>query len=161
VFADGVGLWDALRSTHEAISDVGIEGGSLRPLYSEFLVEASSLVGRPALMEVAQLYRLAADAWDDVADAALPDEFEPLTQAAELARLRRHAVHRGDEGDPDAAEAAAGLNDLARQFRPGLPLGEEEIDGLFTTIAESIRAAHDAEVTAHAALTEAMRGTPG
>jgi hypothetical protein len=161
VFADGQGLWDALRSTHDAAADLGIAGGSLRPLYCEFLMEASPLVGRPELTEVAGVYRLAADAWDDVADATLPDGFEPLTRAAELARLRRSAVIRGDEGDADAAAAAAGLADLAREFRPGLPFGGDEVDGLFTTMSEALQAAHDAEVAANAALTEAMGSTPG
>jgi hypothetical protein len=161
VFADRQGLWRALRSTHEAISDVGIEGGSLRPLYSEFLVEASSLLDHPELVEVARLYRLAADAWDDVADAVLPDGFEPLTRAAELAGLRRKAVQRGDVGDSDAAEAAAGLEGLAREFESGLPLSEDETDALLTEMSEAIRAAHDAEVTAHAALQEAVGRTSG
>jgi hypothetical protein len=161
VFADGQGLWRALRSTHEAVADVGIEGGSLRPLYSEFLAEASSLLHRPELGEVARLYRLAADAWDDVADAVLPDGFEPLTRAAELARIRRKAVQRGNEGDVDAAEAAAGLDELTREFETGLPLSEHEVDALFTTMSEAIRAAYDAEVAAHKTLEEAMAGAPG
>jgi DNA-binding ferritin-like protein len=130
-------------------------------LYSEFLVEASSLLDHPELVEVARLYRLAADAWDDVADAVLPDGFEPLTRAAELAGLRRKAVQRGDVGDSDAAEAAAGLEGLAREFESGLPLSEDETDALLTEMSEAIRAAHDAEVTAHAALQEAVGRTSG
>jgi hypothetical protein len=161
VFADGQGLWRALRSTHEAVADVGIEGGSLRPLYAEFLVDASSLLDRPELVEVAGLYQRAADAWDDVADSALPDGFEPLTRAAELARLRRRAVQRGDVGDSDAAEASAGLDDLTREFEPGLPLSEHEVDALFTAMSGAIRAAYDAEVAAHAGLQEALEGTSG
>jgi hypothetical protein len=156
VFADGHGLWRALRSSHEAVADIGIEGGSLRPLYAEFLTEASPLLDRPELTEVAALYRLAADAWDDVADATLPDGFEPLARAAELARQRRKAVQRGDEGDRDAAEAAAGLADLAREFQLGLPLDEDEMDRLYAAMSETIKAAHDAEVVAHAALREVV-----
>jgi hypothetical protein len=161
VFADGQGLWRALRGTHEAVADVGIEGGSLRPLYAEFLVDASSLLDRPELVEVAGLYQRAADAWDDVADSALPDGFEPLTRAAELARLRRRAVQRGDVGDSDAAEVSAGLDDLTREFEPGLPLSEHEVDALFTAMSGAIRAAYDAEVAAHAGLQEALEGTSG
>ena len=84
VFADRVGLWGALRGTHEAVSDIGIAGGSLRPLYAEFLDEAGALLGRPGLTEVAERYRHAGDAWDDVGDATLPDGFEPLEKAVEL-----------------------------------------------------------------------------
>jgi hypothetical protein len=161
VFADGQGLWRALRSTYESVADVGIEGGSLRPLYAEFLVEASSQLDRPELVEVGRLYQRAADAWDDVADAALPDGFEPLTRAAELARLRRKAVQRGDEGDLDAAEAAAGLYDLTRKFEPGLPMSEGEIEALFTEMSEAVRAAYEAEVAAHAGLQEAVGSASG
>ncbi len=158
VFADRVGLWGALRSTHEAVSDVGIAGGSLRPLYAEFLDEASALLGRPVLAEVAQHYRHAGDAWDDVGDAALPDGFEPLEQAVELSRRRREAVRRGDVGDGAAADAAASLNEMAAEFEPGLPLTDREIDGLFESLAGAVEAAHRVEMEAHAALSEVIRG---
>jgi hypothetical protein len=158
VFADRVGLWGALRSTHEAVSDIGIAGGSLRPLYAEFLDEAGALLGRPGLTEVAERYRDAGDAWDDVGDAALPDGFEPLERAAELSRRRREAVRQGDDGDSAAADSAASLNALAAEFEPGLPLTDREIDGLFESLAGAIEAAHRAEVEAHAALSEVIRG---
>lgn len=156
VFADRQGLWDALRSTHDAVSEVGIEGGSLRPLYAEFLHAVAPLVDRPELMEVARLYRQASDAWDDVGDSSLPKGFDPLTRAAELARKRREAVRRGDAGDTQAAEAAAELADLAREFQADLPLGQGELDQLFTTMSGAIRVAYEAETAAHAALAEVV-----
>lgn len=158
VFADRVGLWGALRSTHEAVSDIGIPGGSLRPLYAEFLDEAGALLGRPGLAEVAERYRHAGDAWDDVGDATLPDGFEPLEQAVELSRRRRQAVRQGDDGDSAAADSAASLNALAAEFEPGLPLTDREIDGLFESLAGAIETAHRAELEAHAALSEVIRG---
>ncbi len=158
VFADRVGLWGALRSTHEAVSDVGIAGGSLRPLYAEFLDEATALLGRPGLTEVAEHYRHAGDAWDDVGDATLPDGFEPLEQAVELSRRRREAVRRGDDGDGAAADSAASLNAMAAEFEPGLQLTDREIDGLFESLAGAVETAHRAEMEAHAALSQVMRG---
>jgi hypothetical protein len=158
VFADRVGLWGALRSTHEAVSDIGIAGGSLRPLYAEFLDEASALLGRPGLTEVAEHYRHAGDAWDDVGDATIPDGFEPLQQAVELSRRRREAVRQGDDGDAVAADSAASLNALAAEFEPGLPLTAREIDGLFESLAGAVEAAHRAELEAHAALSQMIRG---
>ncbi len=156
VFADRLGLWGALRSTHEAVSDTGILGGSL--LYAEFLDEAGAPVGLPALSEVAERYRHAGDAWDDVGDAALPDGFEPLREAVELSRRRREAVRRGDAGDLEAAEAAMGLNGLADRFEPGLPLSDSEIDNILESLSGAVHAAYDAEVEAHSALSEVMRG---
>jgi len=158
VFADRVGLWGALRSTHEAVSDFGIPGGSLRPLYAEFLDEAGAFLGRPGLAEVAERYRRAGDAWDDVGDATLPDGFEPLEQAVELSRRRREAVRQGDDGDSAAADSAASLNAMAAEFEPGLPLTDREIDGLFESLAGAIETAHRAELEAHAALSEVIRG---
>ena len=158
VFADRVGLWGALRSTHEVVSDFGISGGSLRPLYAEFLDEAGAFLGRPGLAEVAERYRRAGDAWDDVGDATLPDGFEPLEQAVELSRRRREAVRQGDDGDSAAADSAASLNAMAAEFEPGLPLTDREIDGLFESLAGAIETAHRAELEAHAALSEVIRG---
>jgi hypothetical protein len=99
-----------------------------------------------------------ADAWDDVADATLPEGFEPLREAVDLSRRRREAVRRGDAGDIESAEAAKALNDLASRFEPGLPLTDREIDGLLQSLAGSIEAAYRAEFAAHAALADVVRG---
>lgn len=152
VFSDRVGLWSALRSTHDSVSDFGVFGGSLRPLFAEFLEEAAATLARPDLAGVAGLYRDAAGAWDDVGDATFPDGFEPMREAAELARLRRLAVRRGDAGDADAAAAATALNALGDEFDSGLPLSDSEIEDVFRALSASIEAAYDAEVAAHAAL---------
>lgn len=156
VFADRISLWSALRSTHESVSDSGMFGGSLRPLYAEFLEEAASTLERPDLAEVAGLYRDAAGAWDDLGDATFPDGFEPMREAAELARRRRRAVRRGDAGDADAAEAAAALNALGDEFDSGLPLSDAEIEDVFQAMSAGIETAYEAEVAAHAALSEVV-----
>ena len=156
VFADRVGLWSALRSTHEEVSDSGMFGGSLRPLYAEFLDEAASTLERPDLGDVAGLYRDAAEAWDDLGDATFSDGFEPMREAAELARRRRRAVRRGDAGDADAAEAAAALNALGDEFDSGLPLSDAEIEDVFQAMSAAIETAYEAEVAAYAALSEVV-----
>ena len=156
VFADGRGLWSALRSTHEAVSDSGMFGGSLRPLYAEFLDEAAELLEKPGLVEVAELYRGAASAWDDVGDATFPQGFEPLREAAALARRRREAVRLGDAGDSEAAEAASRLNALGAEFDAGLPLMDAEIDDLFEALSAAIEEVYQTEVQAHQALAEVV-----
>ena len=156
VFADRVGLWGALRSAHEAVSDIGMAGGSLRPLYAEFLDEAARVIGRAELSAVAERYRHAAGAWDDVADSTLPAGFEPLREAVELSRRRREAVRRGDAGDAEAAEAARALNGLSARFEPGLPLGDSELDDILESLSGAIDTAYQAEVEAHSALSGVM-----
>jgi hypothetical protein len=156
VFADRRSLWRALRSTHESVSGIGIFGDSLRPLYAEFLDEAAGVVGRTELSAVANRYRNAAEAWDDVADATLPAGFDPLREAVELSRRRREAVRRGDAGGMEAAEAAKALNGLADRYEPGLPLSDSEIDDVLESLAGAIDAAYTAEVEAHSALSEVM-----
>jgi hypothetical protein len=156
VYADRRSLWTALRSTHDSVSDIGIIGGSLRPLYAEFLDDAARVMGRTELSTVAERYRHAAEAWDDVADASLPDGFEPLREAVDLSRRRKEAVRRGDAGDMEAAEAAEALNELADRFEPRLPLSDSEIDDILESLAGAIYAAYEAEVEAHSALSEVM-----
>jgi hypothetical protein len=156
VYADRIGLWSALRTTHEAVSDNGMEGGSLRPLYAEFLEEVGPLLGRPGLAEVAERYRGAAEAWDDVADATLPEGFEPLRDAVELARRRRESMRRGDAGDAEAAAAASQLNSLGDEFDSELPLTESELEDLFQGLSAAIEAAYRVEVEAHAAMSEVI-----
>ena len=79
-----------------------------------------------------------------------------MREAVDLSRRRREAVHRGDAGDMEAAEAAMALNELADRFEPGLPLSDAEIDDVLEWLAGAIDAAYKAEVEAHSALSEVM-----
>lgn len=139
VFADGVGLVDALASVAEQVDDRGMFGGSLRRLYAGFLDRAGLLVDVD-LSEPAGAYRVAGDRWLDV--AAVCRSVPVVGDAARLSWVRRDAVERGDNGDAAALEAAEGIAGLLDSA--GV-IGRDETAGLFTDLSEAVHAAATAE----------------
>ncbi len=150
VFADGLGLIEALVSVVDQIDDRGQFGGSLRHQYAGFLDHAGPLVGVD-LSEPSAAYVDAAERWLDV--AAVCRSVPAVDEAARLSRVRRDAVDRGDNGDEAALEAAEGI---ARVLRSVDPVGRDEMADSFTRLAEAVQAAANAEREALQALRVAM-----
>ena len=138
VFADGRGLTGALLSVWEEVSPSGSSGGHLRDLYADFLDEAAPMLG-PESGEAAAGFRAAAAAWQEVAEAALPDD------VPDYARLRELTVAVAEGialGAPDAA-AATELADLRTELDVKPPAEPD-----FGALAAKVSAAHQAEASA-------------
>jgi hypothetical protein len=151
VFADGRFLLRALVSTYESVTEGGIFGGNLRRLFVEFLAEAARLTGRD-LEEPAHAYRQAAAAWERFAATCLSAPV--VKQVVDLDARRWSAATRGDAGWEEAASSGAHSNALLQGSDTGLDAGEQV--RLFAEMAEALLEVHQAEVTAHAALADAI-----
>jgi Butirosin biosynthesis protein H, N-terminal len=147
VFADGVGLVDALVSVGEQVDDRGLFGGSLRRRYAEFLDRAGQLIDID-FSEPAGAYVVAAERWLDV--AAVCRSVPAVAEASRLSQVRRDAVERGDIGDDAAVKAAEGI---AGALDSTERIGSDEMADLFSNLSEAIHAAVNAERDA----LEAMR----
>jgi Butirosin biosynthesis protein H, N-terminal len=150
VFADGVGLVDALVSIGEQVDDGGLFGGTLRRQYAEFLDHAGQLIDFD-LSEPASAYAVAAKRWLEV--VAVCRSVPAVDEASRLSRVRRNAVERGDIGDDAALEAAEGI---AGVLAATDPTGPDEMADLFSDLSEAIRAAVNAERDALETLRVAM-----
>jgi hypothetical protein len=139
VFADGIGLVDALVSVGEQVDDRGLFGGSLRRLYAEFLDQAGQLIDID-LSEPARAYMVAAERWLDV--VAVCRSVPAVDEASRLSRARRDAVERGDTGDEAALEATEGITAVLDSTDP---IGPDEAADLFSNLSEAIKAAANAE----------------
>ena len=87
VFADGQGLFGALLAIVESV-DAGASpwGGHLRDLYATSLDETAVALDLVALADAARAWRAAADAWDELADSAVPMDLEGADDAVEARR---------------------------------------------------------------------------
>ena len=140
VFADGGGLLGALVSSFEAVDEVGMLGGNLRPLFANALDAAGSLLEQD-LGAAAAAYRATADAWAGFGAIVLAVPEVAAVVAAD--RERREAVARGDAGRDDAAAAGARSADLLAAGT--LDLSERERGDLFHAMGEALAAATTAE----------------
>ncbi|MCU0512613.1 MAG: DUF4872 domain-containing protein [Anaerolineae bacterium] len=151
VFAERSGLYTTLCSLYESITEDGTEGSALRALYADFLAEAAELLHRPGLKEAAAAYQAAAQAWQRLAAAALPDSVPEFAATRALLQQRYTAYHTLDVAGTAAAMAQLGT--LAAQCnREGFPLEAAATGELFVSLADQLRAVYAAEVQALAVL---------
>lgn len=80
----GINLLGALMNGFIYIETGGTGGSGFRPMYARFLEDASDIVGKPALKEVAALIRETGKMWTRIASALLPDSWSDLGRVRKL-----------------------------------------------------------------------------
>ena len=157
-FPPGRNLWRGLTSILDFTEHYGTGGGLARPLFSDFLQEASRALDRPDLAELAERYAQLGAAWSALAEAALPDEVAPLREAKEL--LRRKAelfLSEGAAGREKYTEIWGRLDQLAEAAAESFPLPQAEIESLLRGLSEQVGGLYRLETQAAAALDLAAR----
>jgi hypothetical protein len=96
VFKDRRGLYSILTSLFEGIELQGAPGG-LGGMYSDFLLEAASVVNNPRLKEPAEHYTALANQWHALAEEALPDTVSQFKRAKQVLRERQNVLLKGGE----------------------------------------------------------------
>jgi hypothetical protein len=157
VFTPGARLWRGLTSITDYIEHYGTGGGLSRPLFAEFLDEASSALGVKPLAALAKRYAEIGTAWTELADAALPDDVKPMREAKALMAERSDLIHRGD---PDATAAVRTvwqrLDQLSNAAREQFPLSDSATTDLRADLQRRVFALHEAEVAAHSELSSVV-----
>ncbi|NIL55720.1 BtrH N-terminal domain-containing protein [Salinispora arenicola] len=108
VYAEGRGLTSALLAIWMGVNPAGRIGGDLRACYADFLDEAAAHLGsaEAAATATADLYRIAALRWQELAEAALPSDVPEFARLRRLVTSMSDGVVAGDQG-VDARGAAA------------------------------------------------------
>jgi hypothetical protein len=157
-FPAGRNLWRGLTSIFDFTEHYGTGGGLTRPLFSDFLKEASQALERPDLGELAERYGELGAAWSALAEAALPDEVGQFREAKEL--LQRKAelfLSQGASGRESHAEIWSRLDQLADEAAESFPLPQPEIQSLLQGLSDRVGELYRLEAQAAAALDQAAR----
>ena len=80
----GINLFGALMNGFMYIEISGTGGSAFRSMYAQFLDEASSIINKPDLKEVAEMTRQSATIWSEIASGFLPDSWPNLRRTREL-----------------------------------------------------------------------------
>jgi len=80
----GINLFGALMNGFMYIEIAGTGGSGFRSMYARFLEEASPIVNKPALKEIAGMMWESAKAWSQLASSLLPDSWPNLKRIREL-----------------------------------------------------------------------------
>ncbi len=82
----GLHLFGCLMSTYIYIEESGSNGGGYRNTYAQFLKEASEIIQKPELNDIAKLFEEVAEYWSNLALSSLPDSWPTLKKFRELAK---------------------------------------------------------------------------
>ncbi len=153
LFPRGRSLFRALRAVCHHIETSGTGGGGFRPLYGDFLIEASTITGIADLDETALGYHALGDAWAALADAALPDACPRLAEAKRALRRKYDAfASSGDEAAGIVAATSTRLAAIELEMELDFPLDERATTALLGDLADRLERIEDAEKAALAAL---------
>lgn len=103
----GINLLGALMNGFMYIEIAGTGGSAFRTMYAQFLDEASSILNKPTLKEVAGMMRESAKAWSQIASSLLPDS------RANFKRMKELIVEKNrlfEEQPPGAVDAMIKIN---------------------------------------------------
>jgi hypothetical protein len=157
LFPPGPAMYAALKSTFEFIETAGTGGGAARPMYADFLDEASDLLGKPALRDIAGQFRASGEHWSALARALLPESVPRLKETRELV-LRAERLFREQGGDSlaERRRIAGRLSDLKAELAGDFSLTTSESAALRDDLRQRILAIHDLERAAVVDLKEAI-----
>ena len=103
----GINLLGALMNGFIYIEIGGTGGSAFRLMYAQFLEEASSVVGQPALKEVVGMMRQSAGVWSKIASGLMPDAWPNLRRMRELMWKKNRLF---EEQGPGALAAMRQIN---------------------------------------------------
>jgi len=146
VFKKRNGLYSTLTSIYEGIAYKSSEGDGLRAMYADFLSEASAVVNKPQLKEIAAQYKKIGKMWANLADACLRDSVQPFKETKKLLGKKYELLRtQGDAGLKEAAKASKKLNDLDNALNKQFPLNDHQINELFADLQAQLYDIHAAE----------------
>lgn len=127
IFPPGPLLYQGLKAIAEYIEYYGTGGGLCRPLFAEFLEEASSALGDKSLAALADRYAELGRNWSALATAALPEQVPLFRETRELLGQRHEAVTAlGEEEASGGAECWQRIQQMNAKVKDGFPLDAVE-----------------------------------
>jgi hypothetical protein len=157
-FPPGRKMYAGLTSAFFDVNIFGKHGDAERDVFADFLDEASIVLDKPALKDVAQQFRRSAEAWAALSLALLPDDIPPFRETRELMLRRRDCFHTQGNAALDEIKLIDGrLETLKEEVAADFPLDEAGVVAMRENIATHVMQIHDIEQEAVARLQTVMR----
>jgi hypothetical protein len=131
--------------------------GGERDTYADFLVEASSILGKPGLQQAAAGFHEAAQAWEMMGKALLPDEIDSFGRIRRLMLQRKVLFRtRGGAAQVEIQRINAEIKGLKLEASQDFPLSGSSLHDFIENLRARIQDVHDVEQQAVKALENAM-----
>jgi hypothetical protein len=138
----GLNLLGALMNGFMYIEIAGTGGSAFRNMYARFLEEASSIINKPSLKEVAEMMRQSAVIWSQIAEGFLPDSWPNLK------RMRQLIVEKNrlfEEQEPGALDDMARINHELDDLMTKAVEDLKRLPAFLSDVQKSILRCHDVE----------------
>lgn len=158
IFPAGRNMFAGLTSAFERIELFGTGGQASRPMFADFLDEASAILGKPALRDASKNFRADAPAWEALCLALLPDSIAPFKEARQLLIQKRDSFYeKGAGASAEIKKIHTRLEKIRTSMEKKFPLvGEKEI-AFKENLRGHILQVYDLEHKAVTALDQAMK----
>jgi hypothetical protein len=149
VFPPGRPMYAGLASAFERIELFGTGGAASRPMFADFLDEASLILDKPALQTSAAQFHAIAPLWDELGKALLPDD-QPAFKETRRLLLEKQQLYWEQGG---RAKGAVGkihdrLHEIRSAMEADFPLSDAGAAAMKRNLGEHILRIHDAEKAA-------------
>jgi hypothetical protein len=146
VFPAGKPMYAGLVSAFDRIELFGTGGAASRPLFADFLQEASLLLEKPALRASAARFREVGTSWSRLSKALLPDDVPAFRETRQLMLSRQDLYwERGAAAKEEIVHINDRLKEIRSSMETGFPLSSEEGIALKQNLRDQILRIHDAE----------------
>jgi hypothetical protein len=142
IFPRGHRLWQGLTSIYDYIENYHTGSGLCRPLFAEFLEEASQ-------PQIAKQYAALGTQWSELALAAIPQNVPEFRRVKELCVLRAELRSGGKPDDVSKIrEVWTSLAELQKAAAKDFPLSESQCAALKNDLRKRVIALYSAELEA-------------
>ncbi len=156
-FPAGRKMLAGLAGVFSDINIFGKVGYAERDVYADFLEEASQILERPALNEVAAQFRHSAQAWDAFSQALLPSDVPLLGEMDQVLQQQRDLLFtQGSVASDQITQLKQREKALLAEAETNFPLNKNEVETFRGEMAAHLQKIHDLEETAVTQLKEAM-----
>ena len=101
-------------------------------------------------------WRRSADAWDELADSAVPPDLDGADDAVEAVEALRGAVNDGEAGRARVRAAAETAWAIRARFADSFPLPQDRVDEILRGLGEQLAGIYEVEVDAVEATARAI-----
>ena len=158
IFPAGRPMFAGLTTSFERIELFGTGGAGSRPMFGDFIDEASLILKRPALREVAKQFRSLGPAWNALCLALLPDEIAPFREARQLLIQKRDAFYnKGAAAGAEIKKIHARLEKIRSSMETRFALKKDAELEFKENLREHILKVYDLEHKAVTALDAALK----
>ncbi len=157
IFPAGRPLFAGAASAFERIELYGTGGASSRPMFGDFLEEASLILNRHALKESAAEIRALAPLWTALGKALLPDDIPLFHETRQLLLKKRDLFwQKGSAATSKIGRIHTRLDAIRAKMETEFPLSEAEAASFKQNLREHILQVQNAEKKAINALEKAF-----